>query len=384
MRFDERMRNYLSLGALFAAMFCLPVPGSEYFVYIGTYTSGKSNSKGIYVGRFNTAAPKLSQVSLAAQTGNPSFLAVDPSHRFLYAVGETPGREEGTVSAYRIARKTGKLAFLNTVSARGRGPCHLSVDKTGRNVLIANYSSGSVAVFPIRQDGSLGEASAFVQHQGHVADPKRQGGPHAHCIETSPDNRFALATDLGLDKVFVYRFDAAEGTLAPNDPPFAELSPRSGPRHLAFHPNGKFTYVINEIASTVTVFSYNARRGILSTLQTVSTLPPDFHSENSTAEIQVHPSGKFLYGSNRGHDSIAVFRIDPLKGTLHLVEYVPTQGRTPRNFSIEPTGSYLLAANQDSGNIVVFRIDPRTGKLSATGDVVEVSAPVCVTFVPAG
>jgi 6-phosphogluconolactonase len=257
------------------------------------------------------------------------------------------------------------------------------VDKTGRNVLVANYGSGSVACLPVKEDGRLAEASAFIQHTGSSVNPQRQQGPHAHSVNMSPDNRFAMVADLGLDEVLVYRFDPVKGSLAANDPPFAKVKPGSGPRHFAFHPGGKFAYVINELASTVTALAYDARRGILSEVQTVSTLPPGFTGTSTTAEVQVHPSGKFLYGSNRGHDSIAVFGIDARKGTLTPIEHVPTQGKTPRNFGIDPTGSYLLAANQSSDNVVVFRIDPQTGRLTPTGQVLEVGIPVCVKFVAA-
>jgi 6-phosphogluconolactonase len=255
------------------------------------------------------------------------------------------------------------------------------VDRTGKYVLLANYGGGSVSVLPIQEDGSLGKATAFIQHSGRGSDPQRQEGPHAHSINLDAANRFAVAADLGLDKLFLYRFDAAKGILTPNDPPFASLRPKSGPRHFAFHPKGTFAYVINELSSTVTVFSYDAERGVLKELQTVTTLPKGFSGENSTAEVQVHPSGKFLYGSNRGHDSIAVFKIDGEKGILQLIEIQSTHGKEPRNFGIDPSGSFLLAANQNSSSVVVFRIDAKTGRLSATGNSVEVNSPVCVKFV---
>jgi 6-phosphogluconolactonase len=238
-----------------------------------------------------------------------------------------------------------------------------------------------VAVFRVLKDGRLGEASAFVQHVGSSVNPERQKEPHAHSINLSPDNRFAIAADLGLDRLLVYRFDAAKGTLAANTPAFAKVNPGSGPRHLAFHPSGRFAYVISEMQSTVSAFAYDTAGGVLRELQTTSTLPKDFSGENDTAEVQVHLSGKFLYGSNRGHDSIAVFAIDAAQGTLTSIERVPTQGKMPRNFGIDPTGSYLWAANQGSDNLVVFRIDPQTGRLTPTGQVLEVASPVCVKFV---
>jgi 6-phosphogluconolactonase len=313
-----------------------------------------------------------------AETRRPSFLALHPNRRYLYAVADSNG---GAVSAFRIDSRTGLLTLLNTVSSKGAGPCYVQVDHAGKNVLVANYSGGSVAVLPIEEDGRLREAISFAQHSGTVADLKRQGGPRAHSFNPSPDNRFAVAADLGLDELLVYRFDAAAGTIAPNEPPRVKLAPRSGPRHFAFHPSGKYAYAINEISCTVTAFDYDAKAGVLTEIQTVSTLPKDVKVTDalSTAEVQVHPSGRFLYGSNRVHDSIAVFSI-AANGSLTLLENVPTQGKIPRNFGIDPTGSFLLAANQDSNNLVVFRIDSKTGRLTPTGQKVEVPSPMCVKF----
>jgi len=356
----------------------------EYIVYIGTYT-GKE-SKGIYAYRFDSATGRVSSLGLAAEATNPSWLTVRPNRQFLYAANETSdnkGVKSGAISAFDIDRKSGKLTFLNQVSSRGADPCHATVDPSGKNLLVANYSSGTVAVFRLHDDGRVGEASAFVQHTGSSVNPDRQKGPHAHSIEPSPDNRFVLTADLGLDQLVVYRFDAAKGSLTPNDPPFAKLNPGAGPRHFAFHPGGKFVYVINEMQSTVTAFAYDATAGRLRELQTVSTLPKNFAGENTTAEIRVDSSGRFLYGSNRGADSIAVFSIDAEKGTLTPVERVSTQGKEPRNFEIDPTGKYLFAANQNSGNVVIFRIDAKTGRLTPTGQEFKVPSPVCVTFVGA-
>jgi len=354
----------------------------QYLVYVGTYTGAKS--KGIYAYRFDSATGALSPLGLAAETPQPSFLAIAPNRRFLYAaneIGDFGGKKSGAVSAFAINPATGQLTLLNQAASGGPGPCHLVVDRAGKNVLVANYAGGSIEVLPIQPDGRLGAATAFVQHQGASVNPQRQAGPHAHSINLDAANRFAFVADLGLDKVLVYRFDAAQGTLAPNEPPAAALKPGAGPRHFAFHPSGRFAYVINELQSTVTAFSYDASRGALSELQTISTLPEGFAGNNSTAEVQVHPSGKFLYGSNRGHDSIAVFAIDPGKGTLALVEHQATRGKTPRNFGLDPTGAWLLAANQGSDTIVVFGIDRATGRLRPTGQVVEVGAPVCIKFV---
>jgi len=355
---------------------------SSYLMYVGTYTGPQS--KGIYAYRFDAATGQATPIGLVAETVNPSFLAIDPTRRFLYAVNEVSdyqGKKTGAVSAFAIDRKSGKLTFLNEVPSHGAGPCHVSLDQTGKYVLVANYDSGSVAVFPVLKDGKLGEASAVDQHTGHGPNPEHQEGPHAHQIDVSRDNRFALNTDLGLDQVLVYRFDAAKGTLAANDPPFAEVAPGAGPRHFVFHPGNKFVYVIAELGSTVTEFSYDAATGGLKRLTAVSTLPEGFKGQNDTAEIKVDAAGKFLYGSNRGHDSIAVFALDPATGSPKLLENVSTGGKTPRNFEIAPGGGYLLAANQASNNIVVFKIDQQTGHLTPTGEVLPVTSPVCITFV---
>jgi 6-phosphogluconolactonase len=372
----------LLLGQL-APMAARGAEKDRFLVYVGSYTGARS--KGIYAWRFDAATGVATPLGLAAEAVNPSFLAVHPNNRYLYAtseVGNRGGQPGGGVEAFAIDAASGKLTALNQVSSRGAGPAFVAVDRTGSDVLVANYSGGSIAVCPIKEDGRLGEATAFVQHEGSSVNRMRQREPHAHSINVSPDNRFAIAADLGLDKLLIYRFDAAKGTLAPNDPPFAAVKPGSGPRHFTFHPSGRFAYAINELASTVTAFSYDAARGALSELQTVSTLPGGFLGDSTTAEVQVDAAGRFLYGSNRGHDSIAVFAIDAATGTLTPVEYVSTRGRTPRNFRIDPTGGYLFAANQNSGNVAIFRIDAQTGRLTATGKVLEVGSPVCVKFVP--
>jgi len=358
---------------------------NRYFAYVGTYTA-KTSSKGIYAYRFDPETGKLDSIGVAAETTDPSFLAVHPSGKFLYAVNEVSefeGEKSGAVSAFSIDRETGKLALLNQVSSRGAGPCHISLDKTGKYVFVANYDGGSVAAFPVLDDRRLGKASAFVQHHGSSVNKERQEGPHAHYIQVSEDNRYAFVVDLGLDEVLAYRFDGRTGALTPNDPPFVKIKPGSGPRHLVFSPDRKFVYVVNELGSTVTALSYRAERGAFREIGTVSTLPRDFSGENDTAEIAVDPTGKFLYASNRGHDSIAGFALDSAKGTLTPTAHVSTGGKTPRNFAIDPTGEYLLAANQNSDSIIVFRIDPKTGGLTATGQEVRVPAPVCIVFVAA-
>ncbi len=358
-----------------------PEPGTaaahaaQFLMYVGTYT-GKG-SKGIHLYRFDAANGGLQALGLAAELGNPTFLAIHPQKRHLYAVGEARG---GSVNAFAIAPGTGELTFLNRQSSRGAGPCHVSVDRTGRFALVANYSSGSVAILPIQEDGQVGEATDWVQHPGPISNLQQPGSPHAHSITLSPDNRFALVADLGLDRVYVYRLDLAAGRLPPNDPPWAALKPGAGPRHLAFHPTGPFVYVINELDSTMTAFAWDAPRGWLQPLQTASTLPPDFQGKNTCADVHLSPSGRFLYGSNRGHDSIAVFAVSESDATFSMIGHEPTQGKCPRNFAIDPTGAWLLAANQDSDSIVVFRMDPATGRLSPTGQAATVSMPVCLKF----
>jgi 6-phosphogluconolactonase len=361
-------------------------PALEYFVYVGTYT--QAASKGIYAYRFQPAAGKLTSIGLAAETPSPSFLAVHPSGRYLFAAnehetGDGPGKNN-SVSAFAIDPKTGALRFLNKVSSRGEGPCHVSIDKTGKTLFVANYGSGSVAALPILPDGRLGEATGFDQHRGTSVDPVRQTGPHAHFAAPSPDNRFVLTADLGLDQVIVYRFDPVKGTLSPNSPPFAKIRGGSGPRHLAFHPNAKYVYVNSEMASTVSAFAWDAGRGSLQELQTISTLPSGFQGTSSTAEIQIDPAGRFLYVSNRGHDSIAIFSIDETTGKLAPVGHAATNGQTPRYFTLDPSGNFLFAANQNSNSIVLFRVDAKTGRLMPAQTVSDIGAPVCIVFLPVG
>src|SRR6202166_1477722 len=358
---------------------------SQYFAFIGTYTS-KTESKGIYSFHFDSGTGRLTSMAVSATTQDPSFLTVAPNEKYLYAVnelGELDGKKSGAVTSYSLDPKSGQLSQLNQLPSGGADPCYVSFDGTGKYLLVANYSGGSVSTFPIAPDGRIGSASAFVQHSGSGPNKERQEGPHAHFIASSGDNRFVFVVDLGLDEVVVYHFDPATGSPIPNHPPFAKLAPGAGPRHLAFHPNGKFVYVLSEVNSTVTAFAYDAENGSFSTLQTLSTIPKDFKVRNDTAEIVVHPSGKFLYASNRGHDSIAEFTIDPARGTLTLAGDFSTQGKEPRNFALDPTGKFLLAANQESNNIVVFRIDQSTGALTAAGQIAQVPAPVDIVFVPA-
>jgi 6-phosphogluconolactonase len=355
----------------------------KYFVFVGTYTGGES--EGIYVCELDLATGSLKKIGVRDGVVNPSFLALHPTRKFLYSVSEISdfdGNKTGGVSAFSINTKTGSLTLLNQQSSVGTGPCHLVVDKPGKNVLVANYGGGSVACLPIGPDGRLAKASSFIQHTGSSVNPQRQKAPHAHSINLDPGNRFAFAADLGLDKILIYRFDASKGMLTPNDPAFVKVAPGAGPRHFAFHPRGKFAYVINEINLTVTAFAYDAQRGALKSMQTISTLPSDITDTHgfSTAEVRVHPTGKFLYGSNRGHDSIVVFSIDKKTGRLTHVENQPTGGKNPRNFAIDPTGAFLLAENQSSGSIVVLKVDPTSGKLTETGSILAIPSPVCIKF----
>ena len=353
----------------------------KYMLYVGTYTD--QGSKGIYAYSFDSSSGKLTSLGLAAETVEPSFLAIDSSGRFLYAVNEIAnyqGQSTGAVTAFAVQPETGKLSFLNQVSSRDEGPAHITLDRTGMYALVSNYTLGSVAVFPLLKDGKLGEASSFVQHKGSSINPDRQKGPHAHAIALSPDNRFAVVADLGLDQLLVYSFDAAKGALG-TKPEITKSNPGAGPRHLAFSADSRFLYVINELQSTVVTYSYNGATGALHELQTIYTLPKGFSGNNTAAEIEIHPSGKLLFASNRGDDSIAVFAMDSHTGMLTHVETDSTGGKTPRNFAIDPTGSWLLAANQDSDNIVVFRIDQKTGHLTPTGDVFQLPSPVCLKFV---
>ncbi len=355
----------------------------ELLVYIGTYTRGES--KGIYVYSMDMGSGALTPVGVTNAGPNPSFLAIHPNHRFLYAVNEISeyeGEKTGSITAFSVDPTTGNLSFLNRQSSMGALPCHLVVDAAGKNVLLANYIGGSVTVLPILDGGKLGRATSVRQHGGSSVNPTRQKGPHAHSINLDPANRFAVAADLGIDEVLVYRFEGTEGTLSPNEPPSASVQAGAGPRHFAFHPSKSNAYVINELDSTVTTFAYDAKLGVLDSIQTLSTLPEGFEGVTHTAEVQVHPSGKFVYGSNRGHDSIAMFRVDGATGKLASMGHEPTGGKTPRNFGIDPSGRYLIAANQDSDTLVVFRINPDSGLLQPTGIVVDVPAPVCVKMIP--
>jgi 6-phosphogluconolactonase len=354
------------------------------WAYFGTYT--KQESRGIYAARLDPVSGALSEPALAAALSNPSFLCVHPAHTHLFAVSEISdfkAERSGAVSAFAIDRTDGALRLLNQQHSGGAGPCHISIDNKGRNVLVANYGSGSVAVLPVAADGHLLPPASVVQHSGSSIHPRRQTAPHPHCIRLDKEDRYAFVADLGLDQIVAYRFDAAEAHLSVNHLMITAVAPGSGPRHFTLHPQRGFAYVINELTSTLTTFSYDQQSGELRELQAVSTLPNDFTGTNLTAEVQVHPTGNFLYGSNRGHDTIAAFSVDQVTGKLNIIGYYNTRGRTPRHFGIDPTGNFLLVANQNSDCIVVLHIDQQTGILEPAGSIAPVPSPVCVIFVEA-
>ena len=366
----------LGLGPLFRAKV-----DAEVWLYVGTYTTGKS--EGIYLYSLNLSSGELKQVATTRGVVNPSYLRLAPSRRFLYAVnevGEFGGKKSGAVSAFAIDQNTGQLRLLNQQASLGADPCYLEVDAGGKFVLVANYTGGNVAVFPVQRDGSLGEATDMKHDEGSSVNRERQQGPHAHYVGLDSTNRFAYSCDLGTDKIMIFRFDSRLGKLSPGNQPWMQAKPGAGPRHLAFHPGGKYVFVLNELHSTVTAFTRDSRDGRLDERQTISTLPKDFGGPNTGAEIEVSANGRFLYCSNRGHDSIAIFAINPRDGSLNSIGYQSTQGRTPRNFAIDPTGQFLLVANQNSDSIVVFRVDRKTGQLSSANQTAEAPSPVCLKF----
>jgi 6-phosphogluconolactonase len=380
-----RMAFPAAVGWLLFAAMPFPANAADFWVYFGTYTSGAS--RGIYRSRL-TGDGNLTTPQLAASVRNPSFLAGDSKHHFLYAISEVTdilGRHEGDVVAFVIDGKSGQLTKLNQQLSGGETLCHVQTDATGKTVLVSSYGGGNAAAFRVNADGRLGKVSSFIQHHGASINPRNQKGPHAHCIVADPSNHFALVCDLGLDKVLVYRLDEKTSTLGSNAVAFAAFTPGTGPRHLAFNPNGKFVYVISEMGCSITAFNFDRRNGMLTKIQSVSTLPQGMAANPAFtgAEVVVHPSGKFLYGSTRGLNLINVYAIAKKTGRLTPIESVPSGGKTPRSFNMDPTGRFLLAANQDSSNVTVFRINPSTGQLTATGWNVEIGNPCCVLFVPA-
>lgn len=390
MRISKRTFLVPSLLATFVLLITLarieaePAAAKHYLVYVGTYTT-KTGSKGIYAFRYDASSGKLTPIGVAAETQDPSWVAIYPNGKFLYAANEAG--KNSMVSAFTVDAKSGKLTLLNQLPALGEDPCYLSFDRTGKYVFVANYTSGNVVVFHIGSDGKLGSATANVRDEGSLGPNKeRQEGPHAHWIEASAGNRYAYVSDLGLDKVLIYKFDAASGKLTnpdsnQQDAFSATLPPGAGPRHVAFSRKGNFMYVLNEVQSTVTVFANDARERYRA-VQTISALPKDFSGRNDAAEITIHPSGKFLYTSNRGHESIALFHIDSSTGKLTASGDYSIEGKEPRHFAIDPSGNFLLVEDQLSDKIVTFLIDQKTGALTLTGDSVEVPSPVCLAFLP--
>lgn len=362
-------------------MASVTLSAAEPVVFISAFASG--DKAGIHAFRFDSKTGALQPLHRTTGMQNPFFLAVSPDQRFLYAINAEKfgGAEDEFVAAYALEDRAGRLKKLNQQSARGTASCYLDVDATGKTAVVANYASGSVASLPLKENGLLGEAATFVQHSGSSIDPERQKGPNAHSIVISPDNRFALAADLGIDKILVYQLDAAKAKLTPNAAqPFAKMQPGSGPRHLTFHPNGRHVYVINELANTVTCFDYTLASGMLTERQTISTLPDGFTGKSYTADLKISPDGKFLYGTNRGHDSIASYRIGD-DGSLTLLAIEPSLGKGPQNLLITPDGRWLLCANMPGNSVVVFRIDATSGKITATGPPVEMPMPSCIRWV---
>ena len=366
-------------------------PKNATLVYVGTYTGTPAKSQGIYLfwlraeGNESSQNATLVPLGVAAETESPSFLTLDSKRRLLFCANETDsfnGKSGGGVSAFAIDSTTGKLKLINQQSSVGKGPCHVVLDKAGKNLFVANYDSGNIAVLPVSADGRLGEATCVIQDTGKGPNPARQEGPHAHCVTLSPDNRFAFVCDLGTDKVMIFKFDAAHGQLTPNEPPFVPVKPGAGPRHLVFHPNGKFAYLINEINSTLSTFAYDKKSGSLKELQTVSSLPENYKGPNKAAEIGIVPSGKFLFVSNRGNDTVMSFAIDLKKGTLDRVGEQSTGGKTPRHFGIQPSGKHLAICNQDSNTVLVCGIDPDNGHLKPSGVFTDVPSPACAIFLP--
>lgn len=375
-----RSTGTASAGARSAISGAPAADGEPMFVYVGTFT-GPNQAQGLSVFRLDGASGALSRL-FAVPADNPSFLALHPQQPYLYAVNSVndfEGRSSGAVSAYTIDPASGNLAFLNRVPSNGKRPIHLSVDPSGKWVLVTNITEGNVAIMPIQQDGRLGPLTDVVMHTGNGPNPARQGEPHPHYITADPSGRFGLAVDLGTDRVVVYRLDTALGKLLPNPIPWAQVPSGSGSRHLDFHPNGRWAYVVNELDPTLCVFAFDAERGALQVLQTISTQPDDFRGTNNPAEVFVHPSGRFVYASNRGHDSIVIYAVDAETGRVSTVGWESTRGTPTRNFNIDPTGTFLLAANQDTNNIVTFRIDQESGGLTEVGQA-QTATPVCIVF----
>ncbi len=371
------VKTYFYCAALLVAAGGWPVPAADLLVYFGTHQA--TTNAGFSLAHFDTDTGELTKPEFLLAAPGPAFFEIHPDGRHLYACNASGG---GDVSAYEIEPHTGQLSLLNSTPSGGGEPCYLSFDHTARYALVANYDGGNVGVFALRADGGIGGRTGFAQHTGSSVDPRRQTHAYAHAMVAAPDNRFVLSADLGVDKIYSYRFSSQDGSLRAGEPACVRVAMGSGPRHLKFHPNGRWVYALNELASTVVGFNWNAETGALAEFQTVSTLPSDYFGANTAAEIVVHPNGKFLYASNRGHNSLAVFAIDPKSGWLKLVEYVPSEGKLPRFFTFDPTGKWILCCNHGSENAVIFRCDETTGRLTKSGPPVEVAYPFCARFLP--
>ncbi|BDI30188.1 6-phosphogluconolactonase [Capsulimonas corticalis] len=372
--------RFLTLCAFLVTMMNVsitPASSAEMFVYFGSH--GKGPGIGFSLARFNTDTGQLTIPTFLQECVAPSYFVISHDGKRLYTCNSDPG---SSVSAYAIDPATAKLTLLNEQPSGGGEPCYISLDATGHTLMVANYGPGNVAAFALKDDGSIGERTAFSQHTGSSVNPQRQEGPHAHSIHVDPTNKFVLSADLGADKLFVYRLDPKTGALTPNDPPFAAVAPGSGPRHFAFHPDGHDVYLINEMGNSIVHFGWDSHHGVLTPHETVSTLPEGFQGTSFAAEILIHPDGKFLYATNRGDNTVAVFSIEAKTGRLTLIQNIPTQGKFPRNCELDPTGRWLLVSNHDSNNAIVFHIDPKTGKLTQTGEPVAVPAPFCERFLP--
>jgi 6-phosphogluconolactonase len=367
-----RLATLLLLAAAGSAL-----AARDMYVYFGTHRAGPG--RGFSLAHFDSDTGVLTTPKFLLEAVEPAFFVIHPDGQHLYSINSGA---PGGVSAYAIDPPTGRLTLLNQVPSGGDDANYICLDRTGRFAFVANYSGGNLSAFALEPDGRIGVRTAFDQHTGHSVDPKRQTHPYVHSIIIDAANRFVLAADLGVDRLFVYRFDATTGALTPNDPPFATVAPGSGPRHVKFHPNGRWVYLINEMGCTITAFAWDSARGGLSAIETVTTLPAGFKGINHCAEVVVHPNGKFLYGSNRGHDSLAVFAIDPATGRLVLIEHTPSRGSKPRNFEFDPTGKWIVCTNHDSDNAVVFRVDEGTGRLTLVGEPVSVPFPFCARFLP--
>jgi 6-phosphogluconolactonase len=355
---------------------------NQFWVYIGTSTHPPSKSKGIYLYQLDAASGTITDKGVVAEIGDPGWQKINQNGKFLYTVATAEKHRQSIVAAYRIDSQTGALSWLNQQATRGEDSTHLDVDPSRSLAVVANYSSGDLSVMPINPDGTVAAPTAVIKHSGSSVNPDRQTHPYVHSCNIDPSGKYMLACDLGVDKIYIYRLDPASQSLSNANPPTVSVPPGSGPRHLSFHPNGKFAYLVTEMGGTVAAYSWDSTSGQLRALQTVSTLPSAFLGYNKSAEVRILPNGKFLYASNRGPDDLAIFSIDPVQGTLKLVGFQPTGGKGPRDFAIDPTGNFLFAANQDSDSVTVFRVNADTGMLTSMNAALKVPVPICVTFLP--